>query len=76
MSTAATTHRDDLEADNESNEKKEGELHELESILNKQTAHVVNNSMYYEFQVPEKLNDSKIDDEKKKGVIKFSIYTP
>ena len=76
MSTAATTHRDDLEADNESNEKKEGELHELESILNKQTAHVVNNSMYYEFQVPEKLNDSKKDEDKKKGVIYFPLQCP
>ena len=47
---------DDFEADNNSNRKEDGEnLEALGAILSKQTKHVVNNSMYYEFQVPEKL---------------------
>ena len=47
---------DDFEADNDSNRKEDGEnLEALGAILSKQTKHVVNNSMYYEFQVPEKL---------------------
>ena len=47
---------DDFEDGNSSNRKEDGEdLEALGAILSKQTKHVVNNSVYYEFQVPEKL---------------------